>query len=116
MAKQEKVVDYLSRIFPIEVVDKVIDDECGDRVRPDIVMNPKYSLFKVVVEVDEHQHKSADEQCKNQRMVRINEVFKMPTLIIRYNPYEFKSQFLDYDTLSDNKRLKKFEEVLNQLI
>ena len=81
LAKQNKVSDFLGRHFELESIDTIIDSSCG-RERPDIVLNPESGFFKIVVEVDEYQHKGRPQFCACQRMVNVGEIFQMPTLFI----------------------------------
>ena len=114
LAKQNKV-SSLNRHFTIESSDSVIDSACGYE-RPDIVLNPASGLFKIVVEFDDHQHKDRQEQCECTIMFNISQIYQLPTLFIRFNPDDFKSPFLDDDTLTDNKRLTKLKEVIEQVM
>jgi hypothetical protein len=68
--------------------DKIIDASCS-RYRPDFVIdNP---LFKIILEVDENQHRVYDKTCEHKRMVQlINDLGSEQALFIRYNPDEFR--------------------------
>ena len=67
LAKQKKVSDFLSTHFNIESIDTIIENDCGDKQRPDIVINPLSRLFKIIIEVDEGQHKYIPEQTLRRR-------------------------------------------------
>ena len=113
LAKQKKVIDYLSKHFSIESIDSVVDSKCGLE-RPDIVINPTSGFFKIIVEVDERQHKDRQEICECTRMINISESFQSPCLFIRYNPDEFKSEHSD--EISERKRLNRLNKVLGRFI
>jgi hypothetical protein len=112
LAKQDETVAYLRmQNIPIESVDKIIDTECGLE-RPDIVINSSNGLFKIVVEVDEGQHKSYPELCECVRMKNIAEVFQLPTLYIRFNPDEYKTP--DLEEFPMKKRLMRLKMVVEK--
>ena len=113
LAKQKKVSDFLGRHFELESIDTIIDSSCG-RERPDIVLNPESGFFKIVVEVDEYQHKGRPQFCACQRMVNVGEIFQMPTLFIRYNPDEYKTT--DLEEISERKRLSNLKEIIKKYI
>jgi EsV-1-7 cysteine-rich motif len=110
LAKQKKVTDYLSHYMEFVSVDSVIDSRIGLE-RPDIVINPESENFKIVVEVDEGQHKSYPEFCECVRMKNVSEMFRIPTLIIRYNPDEYNTP--DEDEVPEKKRLIRLKQVID---
>ena len=98
--KEGLVLSYLDKniksdINPID--DKIIDTSCVKR-RPDRVYD--CSLYFLVIEVDENQHKSYSNGCsfdiKTQelrRMVQIHEALSngmMPVIFLRFNPDNFR--------------------------
>jgi EsV-1-7 cysteine-rich motif len=112
LAKQNETVAYLrAHNIPIESVDRIIDSDCGYE-RPDIVLNSNSGLFKIVVEVDEHQHKNYQELCTCVRMKNLAEMFFLPTLYIRFNPDEYKTP--DLEEVPMKKRLVRLKQVLEK--
>ncbi|QJX71551.1 hypothetical protein F-LCD7_0302 [Faustovirus] len=71
-----------------EYHDEIIDASCT-RKRPDFVID--YNFFKVVIEVDEHQHNYGvyNPKCEIDRMVEIHQVIGMDTIFIRFNPDKY---------------------------
>jgi len=55
--------------------------------RPDFLFDAL--THRVVVEVDEYQHKGYALECERIRMIKIAEVLKMPCVFVRYNPDTF---------------------------
>jgi hypothetical protein len=56
--------------------------------RPDFVRD-KGSFF-IVVDVDEHQHKSYDKECEINRMIQIHQDIGLPCVFVRYNPDQYR--------------------------
>jgi hypothetical protein len=84
--KEYNVVQYLKK----NLCNKFIYDknepvkECSKR-RPDIFFD--LDTHVIIVEIDENQHKSYDEQCECARMNEIvNSLGGLPVVFIRYNP------------------------------
>jgi hypothetical protein len=75
------------------------DPSCG-RERPDFMWDA--GTYKVILEVDEDQHKSRPCECEQTRMVNITQGLFMSCLWIRYNPDEYKGQ---KSTVRDRHRL-----------
>ena len=114
LAKQNETVAYLrAQNVPIESVDRIIDSNCGYE-RPDIVINSNNGSFKIVVEVDEHQHKHGNYQelCECVRMKNVAEIFFLPTLYIRFNPDEYKTP--DLDEVPMKKKLFRLKKVIEK--
>ncbi len=83
----KKCLDFNKIIY--ESHDKVIDPSCNMK-RPDFVID--YPMFKIVVEVDENQHKSYACECEQVRMIQIHQSFGgTPVIFVRYNPDEFST-------------------------
>ena len=67
--------------------------------RPDIII--KYSLFNVIIEIDENQHTGYKKMCESSvhkeltRLITIyeNDFGGMPLIIIRFNPDKYKSPY-----------------------
>lgn len=85
--KQRRVKTVIEREFKVESYDKIIDSGVCSRKRPDFVIDGTYR--KVVVEIDEYQHKRGNEygpDCEYRRMWDITQALGMPTVFVRYNP------------------------------
>ena len=67
--------------------DKPVGGECG-KYRPDFLYDA--ATHRVVVEVDEDQHKGYDADCERIRMINIVEALGMRCVFVRYNPDTFK--------------------------
>ena len=112
LAKQKETVAYLrAQNIPIESVDCIIDSDCG-KYRPDIVLNSNSGFFKIIVEVDEGQHKNYQEFCECVRMKNVAEMFFLPILYVRFNPDEYKTP--DIDEVPMKKRLIRLKKVLEK--
>lgn len=78
----------LTNGFTPELSNNVIPEGCI-MTRPDEVI--PYGVFKVVLETDEHQHRSYSEECETRRMQNIFQAFGgFQVLFIRYNPDAYK--------------------------
>ena len=100
--------------WKIESTDKQVRGGGGCvTTRPDILLD--YTYFKVIVEVDEHQHNDRPESCERTRMQGLFQEFGgFPLLFIRYNPDEYKIKGKTVAT-PRSKRLGELEELLNRL-
>src|SRR5262249_54868881 len=77
----------LSQEFKIESYDRMLDGGACSKKRPDFVIDGVYR--KIVVEVDEFQHRRGQTygpDCEVRRMWEIAQALGMPTVFIRYNP------------------------------
>lgn len=63
--------------------DKITDIRCSLK-RPDFVID--YGFYKVVLEVDENQHRSYPCECERSRMIQIHQDIGMNVVFIRFNP------------------------------
>lgn len=91
LAKQKEIKALLdSNKIKYESYDRVIDTQCGLE-RPDFLIDCK--THKVVLEVDENQHNSYNEDCERVRMINISQSLGMPVIFLRYNPDKFKKPF-----------------------
>jgi len=109
LCKQRRVKGYLDgtlEIPPYEYYDEIVNSSCG-RERPDFVWD--CGTHKVILEVDEDQHKDRLRTCEQTRMINITQAFFMPCIWIRYNPDKFKGQKA---TLHERDRLKTLQETL----
>jgi hypothetical protein len=85
-------------------------DGCG-RERPDFVFDGL--TFKVIVEVDEDQHRTYVSDCEIMRMKNITQALGMPCIWIRYNPDHFKGQTA---SLRDCHRLDQLSRVVRDML
>jgi hypothetical protein len=107
--EQKETVDFLvSENIRIESVDRPINSS-SKLYRPDIIVNSKNGSFKIVVEVDEGQHKRYSYE--DMRMRDIADIFSLPTLFIRFNPSEYKTP--DPDEIPMKMRLVKLKQVID---
>ena len=88
-----------ARGFLIESHDKIVEGACSQK-RPDFVIGD--GLFKIVIEVDESQHKHIPDTCDLKRMVILHQDFGEDVVFIRYNP--------DNYTDRSGKEVKGFKE------
>lgn len=113
--EEEKVANALKLsevIFQREqyITYKCMNDIDKKNANLDFVIELK--LYRVILEVDEHQHKHYQPSCELSRMMFILEATqenKRPLLFIRYNPHAFKQNGV-------TKRVptkKRFEVLLN---
>ena len=73
-----------------ESEDRRVDNLCS-KYRPDFVID--YPLFKLVVEVDENQHRSYSQECEIRRMRQIREDLGVSRVVfIRFNPDSYKDK------------------------
>lgn len=72
------------------LTDSIVQNDCGDRERPDIIYDCK--THHVIVEIDEHQHKQycTDGDVKRMKNIFMNQYGGSPVIFIRYNPHSFK--------------------------
>jgi hypothetical protein len=84
--------------------DKPIGGECG-KYRPDFLYDAV--THRVVVEVDEDQHRSYDPECERIRMINILGALEMRCVFIRYNPDVFHI---------DGKTVRVYEKKRHELL
>lgn len=89
LAKQQQVREMFDNCgLKYESYDKAANSLCG-RERPDFVFGCE--THKVIVEVDENQHKRIPNGCELLRMYRVTSYYGgMPVFWIRYNPDSYK--------------------------
>jgi hypothetical protein len=111
LAKQNEVKNYLDQhgLKYISYDKRIEENKCGLE-RPDFVFETPSGSHIVILEVDENQHKSRAEVCECARMVNISQDYGLPTIYIRYNPDEYKT-----DNPLTTKRLKVLETWLKYL-
>ena len=117
-AKENEVIDYLKiRNVIFESCDKIPQDSCS-KYRPDAVIN--FIYFKIILEIDEHQHRNYEDKCEMVRMLQLQQDYGgIPIIFIRYNPDNYKDANKDlikpnqkrlkilYDNLRSFKNLQK---------
>jgi hypothetical protein len=81
--------------------DTVIDVKCG-KERPDFMFD--CGAYKVILEVDEDQHKGRACECEQTRMVNITQSNFMPTFFIRYNPDKYIDNNGNQSKITNKKR------------
>ncbi|MEM3858490.1 MAG: hypothetical protein QW478_03680, partial [Candidatus Micrarchaeaceae archaeon] len=106
-AKEDRIKKLLeANNIKIESYDSIIENSCS-KYRPDFVID--YTLFKVILEVDEHQHDSSPYKCEYSRMVQIFQDFGgIPIIFIRFNPDEYRDV--------NNKLIKSYTGRENKLL
>jgi hypothetical protein len=90
LAKQREVGLWLTQAGHDDYIvsDAVVDDgRCG-KERPDYMWD--CGTHRLVLEVDEDQHRDRQEWCECTRMVNISQSNGMPTVFLRYNPDRYK--------------------------
>ena len=109
--KQNTVVEFLRiKNVQFESVDRIVEKGVCGLERPDIHIDA--GTHKIVVEVDEHQHKSRNGCDETTRMKNVSSSFGMQTLFIRYNPDKYKVNKINDEHVGRNKRLEKLLETI----
>lgn len=95
-----------------ETEDKIPQNGCS-KFRPDGVIDFLY--FKVILEIDENQHKSYSNKCEMTRMIQLQQDYGgIPIIFIRYNPDNYKD--INRNIIKPNpKRLHLLYDVLRSL-
>lgn len=116
LEKQNKIKQFLdSQNIIYESCDKIYDIQCG-KERPDFIISSLNGLYKIILEVDENQHKSYEETCECVRMVNIyNQMEGQKVIFIRYNPDDFKTKGKKIN-ISEVKRLNILSQYLTNYI
>lgn len=94
-SKCSSVVKKNERVTEDRIYDVLVNSGIGacsrnkrcSRYRPDIVIDG--GTHFVIVEVDEHQHKTYTEN-KEERMLSVKQALLLPTTFVRFNPDEYK--------------------------
>jgi hypothetical protein len=87
--KEKSVVDYICNNFSEYKIttDKVILGGCSNR-RPDILID--LNTHVIIIEIDEDQHITYDNECENKRLMEISQDLGHPHIIfIRFNPDKY---------------------------
>ena len=88
--KENKIRDMLNAYeIKFDSHDKRVDNLCSYK-RPDFVID--YNFYKVVLEVDENQHRSYPCECEQSRMIQIHQDIGMDVLFIRFNPDNYRDK------------------------
>ena len=108
--KQNQVKAYLDvNNFKYSSCDKIINtSDCGLE-RPDFVFD--CGTHFIILEVDEHQHKSYLCDCEVTRMLNIWYNICAPTIFIRFNPDEYTTNNIKNDP-SHKDRMKELSSYL----
>ena len=78
----------LKELYPDILLDKRIDGGCSKR-RPDGLLD--IGTHSIVIEIDENQHISYDNECDNRRTMEIfRDLGNRPLVYIRLNPDSYK--------------------------
>jgi hypothetical protein len=112
LRKQRQVkswIDTNQKLNQYESYDKQIESGTCGKERPDFVWDT--STHKVILEVDEFQHRNRLCECEQTRMVNVTQSVGMPCLWIRYNPDDFKGQKA---SLKEQDRKDLLLRVLNE--
>lgn len=111
--KQRLVKDWIDRTINLqryESYDKQIDNGSCGKERPDFMWDA--GTHKVILEVDEDQHKDRPCECEQTRMVNITNAIGLPCVWIRFNPDEYKGS----KGVTDAKRKDTLIRVLNEYL
>ena len=92
--KEMKVVKFIQDNSIEFIHNKSVGYTCGN-YRPDILID--CNTHFIVVEIDENQHESYNQNCEMARMNNIYVALGLPTIFLRYNP----------DKVFHNNNLKK---------
>jgi len=116
LAKQREVKAFFDQndVKYISYDKRLDNGVCGNE-RPDFVFESSNKGHFIVLEVDENQHYGRQEQCECTRMVNISQSLHSPTIFIRYNPDEYKTDKKKHNP-NHNTRMKKLKEILNYAI
>jgi hypothetical protein len=118
--KETEVVTFLrNKELTFESTDKIIVGGCS-KYRPDIVLDAIHA--KIIIEIDENQHKSYSSECEKSRMMQIHQDFGgIPIIFIRYNPDSYKEFNSEGEVISktiraNKKRLDVLYDVVNSIL
>ncbi|CAI2182283.1 5961_t:CDS:2 [Funneliformis geosporum] len=96
-----------------EAYDSIVGDGVCSKKRPDFVIDA--DTHKVVLEVDEYQHKKGEYNCEVKRMWDIVQALGIPTLFIRYNPDSYMFNGITKDS-NDRERKQELLMCLSDAI
>jgi len=120
-AREKEIKHWLNvNNYKYDLYDKTIESGECFKYRPDFVMTPINKGFRVILEVDEDQHKNYCENGECTRMINLAQSFGgQPVVFIRYNPDSFVAKGRTYKLSFSHKTkvLKSWlEYILNKTI
>lgn len=107
--KEMKVVNFLQSKNITFIHNKSVGFECGN-YRPDVLID--CNTHFIVVEIDENQHESYNNNCEMARMNNIYIALGLPVVFLRYNPDKFFLNNIQIG-LKQNDRLNMLFERIN---
>ena len=113
---EQDMVGYLKKMPEIKpyivLKDKIVShDSCNTKRRPDVLISS--GDIHVIVECDEHQHKSYNPTCEWGRMDEIIDEFKAGKIVfIRWNPHSYVAENRD----NQKKRMEKLSNVILETV
>lgn len=120
LSRKEYVVKEYLQLNSIEFIHNRVVSRYGSRYRPDFLIKTNNNNFKIILEVDEyqHKHKKYTKSDEENRMVTIYKDIQIMfhgarVLFIRYNPDNYKGN--SYDSDSDS-RLQVLNDVMSHYI
>lgn len=96
--------------FKYDTHDKILDKGVCNAHRPDFSFD--VSTHVVILEVDEHQHRSYDSSCERSRMLNIAQGLGINVIFIRYNPDAYVDPSGVKRTPHHNKRMEELRRWL----
>jgi hypothetical protein len=104
----ESIKTYFSPIF--ESTDRIIVGSCS-KYRPDIILNG--GTYKIIIEVDEYQHKRYNNRCEKIRMIQLlQDLNGYQLFIIRFNPDKYKSELQQESLKKRIATLRKYVKTI----
>lgn len=92
--KENETLHYLQSNGVIFTIKDSIPEYACNTYRPDAVIDLTY--FILILEIDEFQHKSYQEDCEKIRMMSLHQDYGgIPVVFIRYNPDSYKIRLED---------------------
>ena len=107
--KEMKVVNFLQSKNITFIHNKSVGFECGN-YRPDVLID--CNTHFIVVEIDENQHESYNNNCEMARMNNIYIALGLPVVFLRYNPDKFFLNNIKIG-IKENDRLNILFERIN---
>lgn len=113
--KEYVVVEYLethaNELLNGFTHNRTLSGETGKMYRPDLLF--LMTTHAVILEIDEHQHKRYNQIQENQRMIELQKTLNSPTIFIRFNPDEYRSQGKLVNPPLENRLTLLSETILN---
>jgi hypothetical protein len=114
-AKELLVKSWLDSMgFKYNSYNRVSDKGACNTYRPDFVFD--YGTHIVIIEVDEHQHKSYDRSCERIRMLNIAQGLGINVIFIRYNPDAYVDASGAKRNPHHNKRMEELRRWLEHCL